>query len=104
MANCLIQIGFVKTIEIEPGVWENQSYERSYVCRVLSNSYKWSREEKITEDLSLSNRFSVVCDATLQKDCGYMKYIVYLGNKWTVNTIKMNFPRLEISVGGLYNE
>lgn len=104
MANCLIQIGFVKTVETEPGVWENQSYEHPYMCRILSNSYKWSREEKITEDLSLSNRFSVLSDKILQEDCGYMKYIVYMGSKWTVNSIKMNYPRLEISVGGLYNE
>ena len=33
-----------------------------------------------------------------------MKYVTYMGVKWKVENISVQFPRLVLSLGGIYNE
>ena len=41
MAKWYGRVGYVKTVETEPGIWEPEVTERSYYGELLKNVSKW---------------------------------------------------------------
>lgn len=97
-------IGFVKDVETEPGVWERQIFERQYHGDTVRSSRRWDLPTEINDKLNLSNEISIVADDYAMKNYGYMAYVVVNNQKWKINYIEVNRPRLRLTLGGMYNE
>lgn len=104
MAKFYGKIGYIKTVEIEPGVWQEQSIERDYYGDVIRNISKYQMSDKVNDDINLSNTFSVISDPFASENFQHMRYIVYMGTKWKISNAEVQYPRLLISTGGVYNE
>lgn len=105
MAKFSGKIGFVvdtETLE-GSGIWVEESIERTYKGDVLNYFVRWQDSSKVNEDLTIDNKFSVVADSFALNHIGNMRYITYLGEKWKIKNIEINYPRIIIYVGGLYN-
>lgn len=96
-------IGFFTTEETSPGVWEEQIIERQYYGDVLHN-YEQTGGVEINSDINISNIFSIVADPFAYENFHHMRYVTYMGTKWKINSAEVEYPRITLSVGGIYNE
>ena len=47
---------------------------------------------------------TILADPYANENFFKMKYITYMGSKWKITDVRVEFPRLILTVGGLYNE
>lgn len=99
------KIGFLRTVEEpeESSIWVEKLEEREYYGDIVRDSRRWASADKLNDDLTISNQFSVIADAFAYENFGAMKYVEFLGVKWKVTDVEVQYPRLIISVGGVYN-
>ena len=103
MAKIYGTIGYSEDVETSPGVWKNKITERFYVCDVIRNTSRWSATSNSTnDDLNISNQFSILADPYAQLNFHMMKYIEYMGTKWKITNVEVQYPRLLLTVGGEY--
>ena len=101
-------VGYALEKETSPGVWTNEVVERKMRGDVirLSSSFRADGRrniDKVHDDVSLDHRISLVADPFAYENFTCIKYINYLGQKWKVESIEVQRPRLILSVGGLWN-
>ena len=99
------KIGFVKIEEDKdrPGVFIPVVTERFMRGDFEHAITRLVDAEKTNRDLQLNNRVSVIGDAYLWNNLGYLTYVTYQGVKWEVTAIEAKRPRLLINFGGVYN-
>lgn len=99
------KIGFIKQVERQPGVYVNKTIERNYYGDLIRNSRGWSNSSEGTNDnLTINNQISIMADSFASGNSSFMKYVEIMGGKWKITNIEINYPRLVLTVGGLYNE
>lgn len=104
MAKFSGKIGFLDTIETKPGIWEDKLLEKKYYGDIVRNMSRWESSSSINGSIALNNSFSIVADPYAKENFQKMKYICYLGIKWKIENIEVQYPRLILTVGGEYNE
>ena len=97
-------IGYAVTKETEPGIWEEQIVEVEYFGDVIRNKRRINAPGKVNDDISISNQISIIADPFANNNFHAMKYVVFMGAKWKVSEVTVEYPRLILSIGGLYNE
>lgn len=104
------QIGFVEHQEkivdgIGSGVWEDTVIEKSYYGDVVNLTRKYDTvADKVNDNITLSQSISIVADAyALDKFC-FMKYVILNNVKWKITNIRVEYPRVTLTLGGLYTE
>ena len=104
MAKWFGVIGYATVVETSPGVYSDGITERNYTGDVTRNSSRWSTSpESTNDDLDINNQFSILADPFAYQNFHSMKYIEYMGIKWKITTVEVQYPRLLLSVGGKYN-
>lgn len=97
-------IGFEEQYEKTPGNWTSRTVEKEYFGEVVSLFYNTRNGSETTNDeLTVNKRISVVANDYAFKNFQFMKYIVYMGVKWHITSVEPQYPRLIISMGGVYN-
>ena len=96
-------IGFAKQKEVRPGVWEDEITERGYSGDLLRFNRNTQNSQNVNDDVSLSNQISIIADAYANENLFAMRYIQFMGAKWKVTSVEVQFPRLILSVGGIWN-
>ena len=96
-------IGFAVTEETRPGIWEEQIVERRYFGEVTKNYRKWQNNQQVNKDFNISNIISILADPYIYKNIGHIKYVEWINNKWEVTDVEVSYPRMVLTVGGLYN-
>ena len=105
MAKFYGTIGFEETIESRPGVWVQQIVEKSgYKGDVVSQSYRWQNTSKVNDDVDILVKISVIYDQYAIDNLGRIKYVKYLGQNWKVTSVEPEYPRLTMTLGGLYHD
>ena len=98
-------IGYIKSIETSPGVYSDEVIEHKHYGDIIRNSRGWSISSEGTNDnLTLSNQISILSDSFVIENSQFMKYVEIMGIKWKITNIEINYPRLILTIGGLYNE
>lgn len=97
-------VGYIHTEETSPGVYEEKLVEIPCYGDVTRNHAKWKQGVGINDDLDISNNFSLVLNAKLTECFMDLRYITWMGTRWKIQTIELAPPRLNILVGGVYNE
>lgn len=98
-------VGFWLTnVETKPGIWGNKMVEKHYTGDITRAYNKWdSRSDSTNDELSLNNQISILGDLFAQENWPSIKYVLWKGIKWKVKTVQINFPRLILEIGGVYN-
>lgn len=98
-------IGFwTNDVVTTPGVYRPGIIEKKYTGDVLKNIRRFqSVENQQNDDLKLNNRLSIISDLYMQKNWSSIKYVVWNGVKWSVTAVDVNYPRIILDLGGVYN-
>jgi hypothetical protein len=98
------KIGFtLPTQEVEPGVWDSHVEEREYYGDMTSNRWKRQSSGEINDNLSLANVLSILADPFALENHSYIAYVEILGSKWKVSDVELQYPRMILSIGGVWN-
>lgn len=97
-------IGFEDQVETEPGVWSQDIVEHHYRGDILNQYMRREGSDKVNEDINISNQISIIANAYANKNIEKMRYVTYMGTKWKITSVEVQFPRLILSVGGVYND
>ena len=98
-------VGYGITVETKPGVWTEKTVERDYYGDLIRNSRRLqSSSEKVNDDLTISNQLSIVSDPYAYENFHSMRYVKFMGAKWKVTDVEVQYPRLILTLGGVYND
>ena len=97
------KIGFIKTEETAPGVWQEVVTEKPYSGDVIRNSRKWQSGGKVNDDVNISNQISIVANPYAYENIGFIRYVEWMNSKWKVTDVEVAYPRLILNIGGVYN-
>ena len=104
MAKYCGSVGYIETIETSPGIWEDKDIApRQYYGDILSNVRRWGDDSKVNSDLTVNNRISILADPFAFENIQAMRWIEFMGSKWSIASVEVMYPRLIISLGGVYN-
>lgn len=103
MAKFYGKIGYSETKETTPGVWEVVITERPYYGDLIRNTRRLQSSENLNDDINISNEISIIADPFAYNNFHSMLYVEFMGAKWKISNVDVQYPRLILTVGGLYN-
>ena len=103
MAKFYGNIGYAEQVEVRPGVWDEQIVERPYYGDLMRNTNVNQSPTGVNPNINISNNISVVADLYATKNTQYMRYVEFMGAKWQITNIEIQYPRIILTVGGIYN-
>lgn len=103
MAKFYGSIGYAETVETKPGVWVEQITERKYYGDITRNSRRLQTSGQLNDDINVSNEISIVADPFANQNFHLMRYVEFMGAKWKISNVEVQYPRLILTIGGLYN-
>lgn len=103
MAKFYGTIGYEMTVETEPGIFEESIVENIYIGDVIKNSRRLQESGKVNDDITISNRISIIADPFANNNFHSMRYVELMGTKWKIIEVEVEYPRLILSIGGIYN-
>lgn len=99
------KVGYSSTVETRPGVWVDEGIvERTYYGDVIRLSRRYHTVEQVNDELSISYQISVLADPYALEHFVDIKYVIWKGVKWKVSNVEIEYPRLKMTVGGVYKE
>lgn len=102
MAKWFGKIGYAETEETSPGVWKEQIVEREYYGDLIRNTRRLQTADKVNDDITVSNELSIVADPYAMSNFHSIRYAEFMGAKWKISSIEVSYPRLILTLGGLY--
>lgn len=88
-------------IEVDPGVWQPEITERKYVGDVLRNNRSFQQRDQQNANLSINNQISILSDLYARQNWHSIRYVIWNGVKWSVDSIELDYPRLTLTLGGV---
>lgn len=105
MAKFYGPIGYAETVEVNPGVYIDRIVERNYYGELVRNSSRWTASsESVNDNLNISNQVSIISDPYAVNNFHSMKYVEFMGTKWKITNVEVQYPRLLLTVGGVYTD
>lgn len=99
----LCKIGYVYTEETSPGVWTEQTVEKNACADITEDYRKLSNPNKSNYDVDINLRFSILSTAFASLHYLDIRYVEFDGRKLLVTSATPAYPRINLTVGGLYN-
>lgn len=96
-------IGYVKTVEVKPGIWDTQTIEHNYYGDIVRMVSRSQPSGEVNDDINMSNAISIVADPFANENFQYIRYAVINGAKWKITNVEPQAPRLLLTIGGVYN-
>lgn len=103
MAKFFGKIGYGETAEVRPGVWKTRIVEREYFGDLTRNVRRYEASGQLNEDLNIANEISIVADPYAYDNFHAIRYVLFMGTKWKVSGVEVQYPRLILTIGGVYN-
>lgn len=96
-------LGFSITEETKPGVWVQHVTEHTVYGDLLKNSFRNEKSENLNDNFSVNHQVSILMDPYVMKNFSMLKYVKFMDTAWKVNSFEMQYPRLILTLGGVYN-
>lgn len=106
MAKWSGKVGFVvpKETSDQPGVWiESPPVERTYYGDFNRISRRLQNSDGLNDNVVIANELSIIADPFANENFMWIRYVTYMGTKWKVSNIQVQYPRLIFTLGDLYN-
>lgn len=97
------KVGYGTSVEVAPGVYEDQITEIVYFGDVIRNIRQLQAGNSINGAISVNNSISIVADAFANANFFAIRYVEWAGAKWTVSDVEVRSPRLILTLGSVYN-
>lgn len=96
-------VGFAVPVETAPDVITQTIVEREYQGEIIKMSRRLTGTDKLNDDIQISNRISIISDPFAYNNFHSIRYASWLGANWKVTSVEVNYPRLILELGGVYN-
>lgn len=96
-------IGYGISEETRPGVWKDSIVERNYYGELVRNTRRLQSGNQVNDDINVANEISIVSDPFAAENFHRMKYVEFMGSKWKITNVEVQYPRLILTVGGVYH-
>lgn len=103
MAKFYGQVGYVIDTPTGVDITEQKPYEKSYKGDLIENKRKLQDGPSTADDVTLSNQISILADPYALSHIFAIRYVKWMGSPWKVIDVKVAYPRLILTIGGLYN-
>lgn len=96
-------VGYAEQTETN-GVWTNEITERPYTGNITKVTRRLSSVDTLNDNVVTSTVISVVADPYAFQNFIKIMYVEWLGIKWKADSVDATSPpRLNITLGGVYN-
>lgn len=96
-------IGFIEMVETAPGIYVEQLVERSYYGELVRNSRRLQSADQVNDEIVVTNEISILADPYANQNFHSIRYAEFMGTKWKVTNAEVLYPRIKLSMGGVYN-
>lgn len=98
-------IGYGICTETQPhtGICEDVITERHYKGDLVRNSRRIQTGENVNDNITISNELYILADPYAIDNYMNIRYAEVMGGKWKVNYVEVCYPRLRLTLGGVYN-
>ena len=103
MAKFYGEIGYSITSETYPGVWEPTIVKKNYYGDIIRNTRRLQSSGNVNDNIEISNEISILSDPYAYENFHSIAYVEYMGAKWKVTNVEVQYPRLILTLGGVYN-
>ena len=103
MAKFYGMIGFAEQVEEAPGVWVDKITIRPYYGDLVRNTRKLQSRDQLNDNIDVANDISIIADPYAVENFHKMRYVEFMGTKWKVTNVEVQYPRLILTVGGVWN-
>ena len=103
MAKWSGKIGFAEFVETAPGVWMEQITEHKYYGEMNPDTRRLQPADQMNDNIVISNKLSIVADPYASGHMHSMRYAEFKGAKWKISNVENLYPRLILTLGGVYN-
>lgn len=90
-------------VESEPGVWTETYTERHMTGSVIRAATAVTSDSVINSDIKMNNSISVIGDQFSFENFSNIRYIIYMGQKWSVDNVQIQRPRIILEIGSVMN-
>ena len=97
------KIGYAEMVEAKPGVWKEQIVTRHYSGDLSRNTRQLQSTDQLNDNINVANEISIVADPYANQNFHTMRYVEFMGAKWKITKVDVQYPRLILTVGGVYN-
>jgi hypothetical protein len=105
MAKFYGKVGYIKSVESEkiPGYWVEKAIEREYYGDITRNTSRYQQSGQVNDDININNVISIVADPYANENFQHMRYVIWMGTKWKISQVEVQYPRIILTLGGIYN-
>ena len=97
-------IGYVETVETSPGIFEEQPTERNYFGDLIRHTRMLQNSGNVNDNINIGNQISIIADPFAYQNFHSMRYVEFMGAKWKITNVEVQYPRLILTIGGVYND
>lgn len=94
---------FIEDEETSSDVYEPKIVERPYTGDITRNYRKFNQSEHQNDDLRLNDQISILSDLYMKQNWPSIRYVLWNGVKWRVNTVEVGYPKLVLEIGEVWN-
>lgn len=98
------KLGFVKAQETAPGVYEEIATEKECFGEIVRDVRRWnSSSDRLNDDIVLDGEIRVLGNPYIFENFSYIRFIEWMGSPWQVKSMEIQYPRIILWIGGVYN-
>ena len=103
MARFYGNVGFGIQTETSPGVWQDVITEHDYYGDIPRISVNNQDHSTVNNNIVINNEISIISDDFVFANFANIRYVNWMGVNWIVTNITVQYPRLILTIGGVYN-
>lgn len=103
MARIFLTVGFEAQVEDRAGSYSSHFIDRPYKADLLQETDRWQQGDQIHDELTVTNRLSLVADDFAFKQIYLIRYAEMDGVRWRVSSVEVKRPRIILNLGGVFN-
>ena len=92
MAKFYGNIGYAQMVEKKPGVWKEEIITHPYYGELVRNTRRLQSSDQLNDNITVAN-----------ENFYSMRYVEFNGAKWKISNVEVRYPRLILTLGGIYN-
>lgn len=94
---------FESNSKYKRGVYAEDYYEEFYYGDLMRDSRSLQSANKLNDDITISNQISIVANPFATENFHAIRYVRYMGAAWKVTAVEVQYPRLILTIGGVFN-
>lgn len=97
-------VGYAIQVETNKGRWEDSIVERPYYGELKDRSWRNNvAADQVHDNIRLNTDLEIIANPFAIEHFSEIRYVCYGGARWVVTGITCKYPRIHLTLGGIYN-